>query len=124
MSITAVAESKQNRVPKGNPSLRGVTLRCYAYREDSGDWVAECIDLDLIVEARTPDAVVRSLHAAMVGYLKTAEMGDTAGLVPRPSPWTHRLRYRLFCLKATIYFARRNFRIIDCSPNYLPECIA
>jgi len=93
------------------------------YRQTLDEWVAECIDLDLMVKARTPDLAAHGLQDAMLGYLKTAIEGDPSGLIPRPSPFSHRLRYQWFCLKAAFAVRRQNFRIIDYSPSHLPECI-
>lgn len=124
VSTTALRDRQETRVQKANPSLRGMTLRCYVYNKAPDCWIAECIDLDLIVQAKTGELAARGLFNALIGYLKTTSVGDTSGLIPRPSPWSHRLRYRLFCLGAFLNFARRNFRIIDYSPNCLPECIA
>jgi len=99
-----------------------IMLRCYAYQH-SGSWVAECIDLDLIVKRKTPDAAADSLRDAMAGYLKTVSEGDSFhGLVPRPSPLSHRLRYHWFCLKAAAFGGRRDFRLLDCSSSQLPAC--
>ena len=97
-------------------------LRCVVYGVDGHTWRAECIDLDLMVEGPTSDETVASLRDAMAGYLTTAFEGDTSGLVPRPSPLGHRVRYHLFCLKAALTANRRDFRIMDCSADQLPLC--
>jgi hypothetical protein len=98
-----------------------VVLRCLIYEEGPCLFVGECIDLDLIVKAKTPEATTKSLQAALIGYLKTAaEMGDES-LLRRPSPLNRRIHYHWCCLKAALTHRRSNFRLFDWSPG---ECIA
>ena len=123
MSTATLKGEKDRQVGNGLASLPILTLRCYVYRQTSDVWVAECVDLDLMVKARTADLAAHSLYDAMTGYLKTASEGELSGLLPRPSPLSHRLRYHWFCLKAALAIRRHNFRIIDCSPGHFPECI-
>jgi hypothetical protein len=116
---SAVAERSKTRRVEGI-AIEPIMLRCCAY-EHSGSWVAECIDLDLIVKRKTPEAAAEGLRDAMAGYLKTViEDGDLKGFVPRPSPLSHRLRYHWFCLKAALLPRRRDFRLLDCSSSQLP----
>ena len=72
-------------------------LRAYTYRRRPGLHIAECIDLDLLTQGRTPEEAIAKLQEAMFGYLQTAfEEGEsTKGLVLRPSPFSHRLHYYL-----------------------------
>jgi len=51
------------------------------------------------------------MKSAITSYLKVAVSGDPAGLIPRPAPWSHRLRYHLFAALAAIISARRSFRL-------------
>jgi hypothetical protein len=98
---SAVAERSKTRRVEGI-AIEPIMLRCCAY-EHSGSWVAECIDLDLIVKRKTPEAAAEGLRDAMAGYLKS-----------------HRLRYHWFCLKAALLPRRRDFRLLDCSSSQLP----
>ena len=69
-------------------------LRCYVYLDRSGLYVAECIDLDILVKRKTAKQATRELKHAIVAYLTVVlQSPDTKGLFPRPSPFTHRLRY-------------------------------
>jgi hypothetical protein len=121
---TATLHGENGRqVGNGLGSLPVPALRCYVYRQAPEKWVAECVDLDLMAKARTSDLAAHGLRDAMSGYLKTASGGSLTGLLPRPSPLSHRLRYHWFCLKAAFTIGRHNFRIIDCSPGHLTECI-
>jgi hypothetical protein len=120
--VSTASLRSENGRQVGN-GLGSPPLRCYVYRQTPDKWVAECIDLDLMVKARTPDLAARGLQDAMLGYLKTAIEGDSSGLLPRPSPLSHRLRYHWFCLRAAFAIRRQNFRIIDYSPSRLLECI-
>jgi hypothetical protein len=76
-------------------SAKAYTFRCFGYRESgTGLYVAECIDLDLMVKARKPNAAMRELRDAVLGYVKAAvESGLEADLLPRPSPLSHRIHY-------------------------------
>jgi predicted RNase H-like HicB family nuclease len=68
-------------------------LRTFYYQTLRGDYVAECIDLDLIAEGQTAEEAIGGLQEAVYGYVNVALDGDTYGLLPRPSPLSHRLHY-------------------------------
>ena len=56
--------------------------------------VAECVDLNITVEADTLAEARRSLEAAVDGYLQIAfDRDDPSDLVPRYSPATNRMKY-------------------------------
>jgi hypothetical protein len=120
---SAVLDNRDSRVSSAAALLFPITLRCYAYRH-AGAWIAECVDLDLMVKSRTPEGAAEGLRDAMTGYLKTVVAGGNLdGLVPRPSPLSHRMRYHWFCLKAAgLPRGHRDFRLLDCSPSQLPVC--
>jgi hypothetical protein len=94
-----VKEDLMNPVAEGateSPArlaLKGKSFRCFAYKNKSGMFVAECIDLNLIVRAKTMKKAVSSLGNAIFGYLSVAAGGDLSGLIPRPSPLSHRIHY-------------------------------
>lgn len=67
-------------------------LRCFV-RRASNCYVAECIDLDISAEASTLKGAIAGLQDAMDGYLSVAFGTNTSGLVLRPSPLRHRIRY-------------------------------
>ncbi len=116
MSATAEGKnisSKYSRKPLSHPNL---VFRCMVYpRSLAGaqDFVAECIDLDIIVIGSTQRAAQASLHEAVCGYLRVSAHGDTKGLIPRPSPWSHRLKYHLFALRAALSNRTRTFLVSD-----------
>jgi hypothetical protein len=68
-------------------------FRCFVYAGSPDKFVAECIDLDIAVEEASFNRAVRSLNEAVEGYLSVALEGDVRGLIPRPSPLSHRLLY-------------------------------
>lgn len=90
-----------------------VALRSFVYSPRRGQYLAECIDLDLISQGYTPEEAIGRLQEAMVGYLRAAFDGEsTRGLVLRPSPLSRQLRYyahRAF-RKAMNLFHRRHGR--------------
>ncbi|MBI3448451.1 MAG: hypothetical protein HY049_05980 [Acidobacteria bacterium] len=57
-------------------------------RNDEGQtvWLAECVTFNLVSSRPTYDEVVLAMLNQIAGYLRVAEEGDPAGLVPRPSP--------------------------------------
>ena len=56
------------------------------FQERSGEYTAECIDLDIIARGKTPNEGFKSLIDAVSGYIAVAAKGDCSGLIPRPSP--------------------------------------
>ena len=107
------------------PSL----LRCMAHRRKNR-YVAECIDLNLVATAATPEDALRSLKLAIAGHLKVSlegasdlekQTGLVKGLIPRPSSWRRRLVYHMLCLLAAFRSAERGFRLYDFDTK---ECIA
>jgi predicted RNase H-like HicB family nuclease len=84
----------------------------------NGKYIAECIDLDVAVSRQTPEEAQAELRDAMKGYLETVLAGDPAGLLPRKSPFSHRLRFRLMSLQAAL-FSRKNSWQWDVSSRQL-----
>jgi hypothetical protein len=80
-----------------------IRLRCFVYRRGTDCYVAECVDLDISAEGTTDKEAICGLQDAMRGYLKVVfdgqEQPDTRGLIMRPSPLSHRVRYRLESMK-------------------------
>jgi predicted RNase H-like HicB family nuclease len=73
-----------------------IALRAFTYSPQPGQYIAECIDLDLLSQGNTLEEVIGKLQEAMFSYLDVAfAEGSTKGLVLRPSPLSHRLRYHL-----------------------------
>jgi len=96
-----------------------IALRCFV-RRARGVFVGECIDLDIMVESPTPDGAVAALENAMTGYLEVVFAGphpDLKGLILRPSPFSHRLRYHLECLKYAIANSLRERSTPEHSPS-------
>lgn len=84
------------------PALRNskdgsvIQLRCFVRRQQSGEFIAECIDLDISAQAETLEGAIIGLQDAMKGYLLVIldDLGtDEAPKILRPSPLTHRMRY-------------------------------
>jgi S-adenosylmethionine synthetase len=67
--------------------------------------------LDILAEGASRVEAIGALQEAMFGYLATALDGEnTEGLLPRPAPLSHRLRYRWEMLKESLrgLFDRRH----------------
>ena len=89
-----------------------LALKSFTYGPHRGKYFAECIDLDLITQGDTVEEAIGKLQEATFGYLETvfANEGSTKGLVLRPSPLSHRLRYDLRALWHRLYTLFRGRR--------------
>jgi len=74
-------------------------LRCFVYQWAPEQFVAECIDLDLLSQGITAEEAIGKLQEAVHSYLEVAFEGETKGLVLRRSPVSHRLRYHAHCFR-------------------------
>lgn len=118
--MSAAAEEKQigDAKPRTPVVQERFVLRWMVYASNPGEYTGECVDLDIMVRAGDPSKAMHSLHEAMDSYLDVAFKGDLEGLVPRPSPLSHRIRYQLFALRAAFSVSiRRNFIVGDWIPN-------
>ena len=127
--MSPIAERQHSNVKRSAKHMipNNLVLRCIVFKNNQNEFTAECIDLDLMVYGKNPHEAFDSLRDAMVGYLGLAFQGDHSGLVPRPSPLSHRARYHLFALRAALNIrvvgAKRNFLLSDWSPG-LSTCKA
>ena len=96
--MPTLLEKEQKAAPVG-PAQRHYTLRAFAYKQDTNLFVAECIDLNLMVKAKSMQQAVDSLYEAVTGYLTVACEGDTKGLIPRRSPVARRFLYHWLRLR-------------------------
>jgi hypothetical protein len=110
---TAEAEEKAAEVKKS------ITLRCFVYRQRStGLYVAECIDLDLMVKAKSAKKAMREIRDSVMGYVRVAiETGQEDQLIPRPSPLTHRLLYHTLWAAARVANLQ-DARVFNCEPAF------
>jgi hypothetical protein len=82
------------KTAKSERNLRQRSFRCIVYRLPKLNlYLAECIDLDIIVQAKTQEAAMVGLRNAISGHVQVAVEMREAHLLNRPSPITHRLRY-------------------------------
>jgi len=91
------------------------TFRCFIYHQKStGLYVAECIDLDIMVKAKKPNKALHDLEDAVKGYIEVAiATGAEAELIPRRSPILHRVFYNLIPLLSRFSPKMRSFA---CTP--------
>jgi hypothetical protein len=98
--MPTLADTKKTTAP-ARTKYSGV-LRCMGYKQANNLYVAECIDLNLMVKAKSMKKAVESLNEAIHGYLLVACNGNTDGLVPRPSPFDRRLVYHWMGIKSRL----------------------
>lgn len=118
--MSAVADEKEVRSVKQRKTQphQSFVLRCMVYQSKSGEYTGECIDLDIMVRAGTPQKAFHELREAVKGYLVVVLGGDTEGLLPRPSPFWHHVRYHMLALRAALTVGiRRNFLVSDLAPD-------
>jgi predicted RNase H-like HicB family nuclease len=134
--VPAVLQQAKSTKAKGKtadsrPPIH-IILRAIVF-PDHGGYIAECIDLNLMVRRDTMEEATRSLEQAIVGYLRTVCSDQSAapepfqlcrvpGLVPRPSPLFRRLRYHLHCLLAALKGNKRNFQLREYSSSQFAHC--
>lgn len=102
-------------------------LRAFVYKKGPNQFIAECIDLDLLSQGTTKEQAIAKLQEAMHGYLQAAFDGSsTKGLVLRLSPLSHRLRYYLqslgFNLKACLMPRAKKHFMIGASDDRVCHC--
>lgn len=120
MSVVAEDQEVRSEKRRNNMLPKGLVLRCVIYPNKPGEYTAECIDLDIMVRRETPQQAMVELKQAITGYLAVSLKGDYTGLVPRPAPLTHRIRYHLYALRAAVTIGiRRNFLVSDLAPELL-----
>ena len=72
---------------KSANGLRAGGFRCYIrFQKSTGLYVAECIDLDIMVKARKENKAKRQLEEAILGYVQAVIESGEFSLLRRPSP--------------------------------------
>ncbi len=73
-------------------------MRCYLEPQRDGLWFAVCIDLNLSAIGDSQDQAKHKLHDQIRDYIEEALTDDSAffsDLVPRPAPFSRRLKYHI-----------------------------
>jgi hypothetical protein len=97
-----LAQREQETKPGDQTSItKTIVLNVMVYKRDSA-YIAECLDLDIVVREKTETKAIKSLRHAVIGHLMVALSGDSTGLIPRPAPWTHYLLYYFYLAKTKI----------------------
>ena len=114
---TVVEERKATEQQRAPNRTEEFAVRCMVYPEGD-EYIAERIDLDLIAGGKSRREALQSLFDSISSYLQTVQEGDPTGLLPRPSPFSHRIRYRLYALAAAVSKANhRRFLVADYPPG-------
>jgi hypothetical protein len=92
-------------------------MRAYVYQRGNL-FIAECIDLDLLSQGKTEVEAISKLQEAMYGYLDVAFSGESIkGLVPRPSPLSHRFRFYMHRILGILGRSHRS-RLVEIETNH------
>lgn len=83
------------------------SYRCVVYLRN-GSYLAECIDLYLIVKAESEERAIESLAEAVLGHVQVAHEMQEPALLYRPSPLRNRLRYGWSVLREKYLASARN----------------
>jgi hypothetical protein len=114
--VSTVADEKevQSVKQRKTTSQQSFVLRCMVYPNKPSEFTAECIDLDIMVRSSSPQKAFHELREAVKGYALVVLSGDTEGLLPRPSPLSHRIHYHFLVLRAALTIGiRRTFLVSD-----------
>ena len=114
--MSTVADEKQVQSVKQRKTAaqQNFVLRCMVYPTKPGEFTAECVDLDIMVRSSSPQKAFEELREAVKGYVLVVLAGDNEGLLPRPSPLSHRIHYHLLVLRAALTIGiRRTFLVSD-----------
>lgn len=77
-------------------------LRCFAFKEKSGQWVAMCVDLSLAAQADSLKEVKASLNSQIESYLEDLNGIDrehVSDLFPRRAPFRVMALYYYACFR-------------------------
>lgn len=78
---TATSKDRASSVQQMNFTFRALLSR------DRGGWyLAECLDLNILVKAESEKQAVKKLNDAIAGYMRVALEGDPSDLIPRRAP--------------------------------------
>ena len=130
-AVVQHAERSEARGESGKPPSH-LLLRAIAF-PDGGGYLAECIDLNLMVRRESMEEATQSLESAIAGYFQTVaddpsarseltHSGRVRGLVPRPSPLIRRFNYHFHCLLAALQGNERNFQLREYSSTQFAHC--
>jgi hypothetical protein len=112
----ATTDTPRQATAGSNNAIKSLILRCVISRSREEGFIAECIDLDIVVRGQTEFEAQQKMMDAIKGYLRVVSSGDSKGLLPRPAPLSRRVRYHLLTAVAVIIStARRSFRLMELS---------
>lgn len=60
-----------------------LVLRCYGYKSKNAPFVGICIDLNLAVQADSPDELRKKMSEAIIGYIETVLDTDDKASIPQ-----------------------------------------
>lgn len=83
------------------------SYRCLVFPKN-GSYLAECVDLYLIVKAESEERAIESLAEAVLGHVQVAHEMQEPALLYRPSPLRNRLRYGWSVLREKYLASARN----------------
>lgn len=86
-----------------------LVLRCYGQNIKKGKWYGMCLELDLAVEADSPDELKEKLNEIIVSYIEsvldTGDKNSIPALLNRRAPFKHFLKYHSIKVQNSIHRA-------------------
>jgi hypothetical protein len=83
-------------MPSAQGSFKPVRFTVYMWYEcvDGKElWYADCVTFDLLTTRPSFDGAREAILEQIKSYVETAALGDSRGLLPRPSPLRRRLSH-------------------------------
>jgi hypothetical protein len=83
-------------------------LKCYGHRTNKGNWVGVCLELNVAVEADSPDLLKKKMGEAIQSYIEalldTKDAASIPGLLYRPAPAIDWMKYYL--IRSALFIKR------------------
>lgn len=97
-----------------NIPISNLVLRCYGNRIRPGSWYGVCLDLNIAVEAESPEQLKKKLYEQITSYVDSVLDTDDHSSIPdlfcRKAPLHDWLKY--YCIKSLISIGELKNRLV------------
>ena len=106
---------------------KNLVLKCYAYRLRNEPYVGVCVDLNIAVQADSPNELKKKMNSAIISYLEavldTDDKQSIPALIERRAPLHDWIIYYLIKIIVLVRQIPTNFTFQEHIPFYLaPNC--